>query len=152
MATTDNTAALTTLSAGFAVAAQSTISFISQQITASLPAEYASAITAQFAGAQADTGQTASPVQFPTFSSSDAASAAIGTALAQPTLSFIREQISSFVPSEYADAITSQFPTTSAGGSQGSPSVQPSYRASSQFPLISDELRQFFAAQYAPTT
>lgn len=113
--------------------AQPTINAIQQQITALLPSDLASAITSQFAGApsgsvpvQPSTIGSLSAMAFSSSGSGSDASASVGASLAQPTISAIQQQISAYLPSDLASAITSQFagsfgnpvslPVTSAAG------------------------------------
>ena len=123
-------------------AAQPTIAFIQAQITASVPSQYASAITAQFAGGSSQaapmgSASTSGSVELP---ASDYAAAATGAGLAQPTINFIDQQISAMVPSQYASAIEAQFAGASSSAS-GSASVV-------QAPVATD-LQNFFAAHPA---
>ena len=158
MATTDNTTPA--LPAGFdlASAVQPTINFISQQIRASLPSQYADAITAQFAGASTNgastngassTGGGAPPAALPTFSNAQEASAAFGAALARPSIEFIQAQITSLVPSEYAAAITAQFAATPPFFAQGA-AVPPTSGASAQVQVIPAGLREYLLGPNTP--
>ena len=152
MDTTENTAQ-PLLPAGFdlAAAVRPTINFISQQITASLPSEYAAAITAQFAGAPA-AGSAAPSVALPVAGNSQEASAAFGAALARPTISFIQAQITSLVPSEYAAAITSQFAAAPPSFAQGAAPVPSAAGALAQSSMIPAGLREYLSALNTSTT
>ena len=99
-----------------------TIEAIRQLAVASAPAAAIPFINAQFAGASAASSASASvPVAVP------AASSVAVPALAQPTISFIREQILANAPSAYASAIAEQFTASTASASTAAPvaPVQP---------------------------
>ena len=138
-------------------AAQPTIDFITAQINAALPSQYAAAITAQFAGggsaAAAPAGSAApvmpAAVQLPAMSYS---AAATGASLAQPTISFIEQQITALVPSQYASMITAQFAGASSSASVGAPPVQIPAGAVAQAPAISTDLKNFFAGMPTSST
>ncbi len=140
MATTQGAAAAPSIPA----AAQPTIDFITAQINASLPSQYAAAITAQFAGggSAAPVAAAPAPVQLPAMSYS---AAATGTALAAPTISFIEQQINALLPSQYASAITAQFAGASNTASMGAPPTQIPAGAVAQAQTISTDLKNFFA-------
>lgn len=111
--------------------AQPIISAIQTQISTYLPSDVASAVTAQFpsstsssASGSGGAGATASipasgmgpAMQFSSSAGATDGSAAYGASLAQPVISSIQAQISSFLPSDLAASVTSQF----AGASSGS--------------------------------
>ena len=137
MATTDNattSSTSTTGSAAFAALSASTIDSIRQQALASAPPEAASFINERFAGTSA-----AVPATQPATSSAEApAPAVVGTALAQPTISFIREQILANAPSAYASAIAAQFTTAATGSGQAAAPVQPATPAQPVAPAASN--------------
>lgn len=125
MATTDSAATSTVSSNTLGAAlAQPTIAFISAQITASVPAGYANAILAQFAGGSTASGQApaaAPPIPAATLD-------AFGASLAAPAIAFISAQITASVPPEYASLITAQFagaPAAASSGSMGQVSAVP---------------------------
>ena len=136
--------------------AQPTISFIREQILASAPNDYASAIVAQFTSASTTSGQAAAPAQIATStasvapaasSDSDAASRAFGASLAEPAIDYIRQQITATVPSQYAELILTQFASAPVTSSETSLSAQPAIGAASQTSTVTDELRAYFTAQ-----
>ena len=167
MAISSDAAAFMTMlsgsSGGAPALAQPTISFIQSQITAMLPSQYASAITAQFAGASSDPAPSAVPAQpvavaeppsampeqpaMPAASGSE--SAAVGAGLAQPTIEYIQAQITALVPSQYAASILAQFSAASSPSAAGIPMLPPAAGAM-QTMMISNELKNFFASMGAP--
>ncbi len=157
----DATAFMTLLSGSSGMSpalAQPTISFIQSQITAMLPSQYASAITAQFAGGSGAAAPSAPPaepsapaMQMPDPAASDSASAAIGAGLAQPTIDYIQSQITALVPSQYAASVLAQFnAATTAAGPVSLPMQAPA-GAAMQPLMISDQLKEFFASSAMPS-
>lgn len=171
MATSPNATAFMTMLSGSAGAgpalAQPTISFIQSQITAMLPSQYASAITAQFAGASsasalpsAVAAQPAMPV------ASGGMAAAFGPGLAQPTIDYIQAQITALVPSQYAASVLAQFnaatssasaaaasaaAASAAGASAAGVPAQPPAGAAMQALMISNQLKEFFTGMTTPS-
>ena len=161
MADTDVTTYATSLAKPY-------ISFIQGQIEASpfLPSGVGSSIVAQFvtpSSASASSGQSAPSAQSPASGSSAsgasnsgasdtqasagaATGAAVGTALAQPTISYIQSQIEGLLPSEIASAITANFPNASSSSGEGGSAVQLPIPAAVQNLFVpSAELRNFLS-------
>ncbi len=170
----DATAFMTMLSESAAgpALAQPTISFIQSQITAMLPSQYASAITAQFAGASgaapsavpAPSSAVAAQPAMPDASGSGAA--AIGLGLAQPTIDYIQAQITALVPSKYASSVLAQFNAATssanaaganaaganaAGASAAGIPAQPPAGAAMQALMISNQIKEFFSGMTMPS-
>ena len=61
----------------------------------------------------------------------NASSSIVGASLAQPTISFIREQILANAPSAYAQSIADQFTASSSGSSAAVTPVQPAASSAS---------------------
>lgn len=88
------------------------------------------AISAQISGsssASGSSGQSALPVQVSASGGSDAgaaagdaSSAAVGSAYAQPTIDYIRQQINSLLAASIANSISANFPSDSSSGMGGS--------------------------------
>lgn len=133
MSGTTSTSASSTSSTGsaaFASLSASTIDSIRQAALASAPPSAAAFINARFAGAPVASASSpaaapeqpaaapAQPAAAPaTTGDSNASSSIVGASLAQPTISFIREQILANAPSPYAQAIADQFTaSTSSSG------------------------------------
>jgi len=157
----DATAFMTMLSgssgAGPALA-QPTISFIQSQISAMLPSQYASAITAQFAGASSASAPSAAPAQpsavpvqpaIPDASGSE--SAAVGSSLAQPTIAYIQAQITALVPSQYASSVLAQFNAATSSSSAAGIPAQPAAGGAMQTLMVSNQLKDFFASMTTPS-
>ena len=147
MSGTTSTSASSTSSTGsaaFASLSASTIDSIRQAALASAPPSAAAFINARFAGAPVASASSpaaapaqpaaapaqpaaapAQPAAAPaTTSDSNASSSIVGASLAQPTISFIREQILANAPSPYAQTIADQF-TASTGSSGAVTPAQP---------------------------
>jgi len=145
--------------------AQPTISFIQSQITAMLPSQYASAITAQFAGASSSPAPSAVPAQpsavpaqpsaMPEQPATPAAagseSAAVGASLAQPTIQYIQAQITAYVPSQYAASILAQFTAAASAPSAAGAPTPPSAAGAVQSMMVSNDLKNYFASMAAPS-
>lgn len=165
MATSSDATAFMTMLSGSSGAgpalAQPTISFIQSQISAMLPSQYASAITAQFAGASSASAPSAVPVM-PALPSaapampalpiaSGGASAAFGMGLAQPTIDYIQAQITALVPSQYASSVLAQFnAATSSASAAGVPALPVAAGAMPSL-MPSSQLMDFFASMAAPS-
>lgn len=157
----DATAFMTLLSGSSGMGpalAQPTISFIQSQITAMLPSQYASAITAQFAGGSEAAAPSAPPaepsapaMQMPAPAASDGGSAAIGAGLAQPTIDYIQSQITALVPSQYAESVLAQFNAATTSAGPVSLPMQAPAGAAMQSSMISDQLKEFFAISAMPS-
>lgn len=161
MATSSDATAFMTMLSGSSGAgpalAQPTISFIQSQISAMLPSQYASAITAQFAGASSASAPSAAPAQpsavpvqpaMPDASGSE--SAAVGSSLAQPTIAYIQAQITALVPSQYASSVLAQFNAATSSSAVGIP-AQPAAGGAMQTLMVSNELKDFFASMAKPS-
>ena len=161
MADTASTSASSSSSSGssaLAALSASTIASIRQAALASAPPSAAAFINARFAGAPVASASSsaaapaqpaaapeqpaaapaqpaaapAQPAAAPaTTSDANASSSIVGASLAQPTISFIREQILANAPSAYAQSIADQFTASSSGSSAAVTPVQPAASSAS---------------------
>ena len=138
-------------SSALAALSASTIASIRQAALASAPPSAAAFINARFAGAPVASASSsaaapAQPAAAPeqpaaapgqpaaapaTTSDANASSSIVGASLAQPTISFIREQILANAPSAYAQSIADQFTASSSGSSAAVTPVQPAASSAS---------------------
>lgn len=131
--------------------AQPTINAIQQQIAASLPGDFASAITSQFAGGPAGSvpvrPSTVGAMPAMTFGLSGSGldgSASAGASLAQPTIAAIQQQITVLLPGGLAFAITSRFSGASPATGQAALPTPAAASAASILPS-SDPANAFLA-------
>ena len=111
-----------------------TIETIRQAALASAPSVAAPFINARFDAASSASGP-AGYVPYPLpYDGWNVSPSVIGSSLAQPTISFIREQILDNAPSAYASIIAEQFTAAATGSNQAAPAEGPAQSAAPSEP------------------